>query len=131
MILGLDVGDARIGVAIASPIARIARPLTVLRNDETVVHEILQIMQAQKVEKIVIGLPRNQAGEETAQSEKVRQFAETLGKETSIEMVFADESLSSVRAEQVTLPKGRSPKDPLDDIAACFILEEFFVRREQ
>lgn len=126
MILGIDVGDKRVGVAIASPIAKLPRPFMVLANDEAIFETLAQIIKTEKIQKIVVGLPRNQAGEETAQSQKARDFAGKLEDISNGEVVFADESLSSVRSENVPLPKGRSPNDPLDDIAACFILEEFF-----
>jgi putative Holliday junction resolvase len=125
MILGLDIGDVRVGVAVVHPIAKLPRPLQILPNNEAVYDQILQLAQAEAVSKIVVGLPRNMAGAETAQSQKVRQFVTGLRAQTELPVVFADESLSSVRAESLPLPKGRSAGDPLDDLAACLILEEF------
>lgn len=126
MILGIDVGDKRVGVAIASPIAKLPRPLTIIENNEAVFDALLQIIAAESIKTIIVGLPRNQQGEETDQSQKARDFAGKLGERSGKDIVFADESLSSVRSETVPLPKGRSPNAPKDDIAACFILEEFF-----
>jgi putative Holliday junction resolvase len=125
MILGLDVGDARIGVAIVNPVAKLPRPLRIVLNGETVYDQILELAKAEAVNKIVVGLPRNMDGDETAQSAKIRQFTTKLAAKTDVPVVLVDESLSSVRAESLPLPKGRVAGDPLDDVAACFILEEF------
>jgi putative Holliday junction resolvase len=125
MILGLDIGDVRVGVAVVHPIAKLPRPLRIVLNDETIYDQILELAKAEAVNKIVIGLPRNMNGDETAQSAKIRQFTTKLAAKTDMPVVLVDESLSSVRAESLPLPKGRSAGDPLDDLAACLILEEF------
>ena len=64
-------------------------------------------------------------GEETEQSKISRDFADSLSKKSSVEIVFADESLSSVRAESSQNYRSTSGKY-FDDVAACYILEEFF-----
>jgi putative Holliday junction resolvase len=125
MILGLDVGDARVGVAIVNPVAKLPRPLQILANNDAVYDKILELVKHEAVNKIVVGLPRNMSGAETAQTQKIRKFATNLQAQTELPVVFADETLSSVRAESLQLPKGRSAGDPLDDVAACLILEEF------
>lgn len=123
-ILALDVGGSRIGVAIANSIARIPNPLTILQNGPKVFHELQALVREHDIKTIVIGLPRNMKGEETEQSKFSRDFADRLKEYVSSRIVFADESLSSKRAEQARLDLGRSPGAPLDDVAACFILEE-------
>jgi putative Holliday junction resolvase len=125
MILGLDVGDVRIGVALANPIARLPRPLAVIANDETVLEKIAEIVRREKIEQVVVGLPRNLKGAETAQSKKVREFAAILQEKLGTTIEFADETLSSVRAEAMPPLNKRSSGQSLDAEAACFILEEF------
>lgn len=118
-ILGLDIGDVRIGVALANSVARLPSPLAIIDNDRTVFDKLKSIIAEHDISLIVIGLPRNMEGEETAQSRVSRDFATELAKFTDAKIVFADEGLSSKRAE------AHSPdKKHLDDIAACFILEE-------
>ncbi|HEX5797711.1 MAG TPA: Holliday junction resolvase RuvX [Candidatus Saccharimonadales bacterium] len=129
-ILALDVGDARVGVAIANPIARIPNPLTILANGPKIFHEIQALIREHDVRTVVIGLPRNMKGEETAQTEASRRFADKLEEYTDAELVFADESLSSKRAEEDRSRRGRGPAEHLDDVAACFILEEHFLRNQ-
>ena len=125
-ILALDVGDVRIGVAIANTIARIPNPLAILQNGPKVFLEIESLVREHDISAIVVGLPRNMSGEETGQSEVSRSFADKLKEHISLPMSFADESLSSKHAEQHRSKLKRNPKEPLDDVAACFILEEHF-----
>jgi len=124
-VLGLDVGDARIGVAGAGLIAKIPEPLTVLKNDDSAIAEIDKLAVSEGAATIVVGLPRDQHGAETEQSAKARSFANILEQKTDYKIVFADESLSSKRAEAMLKDSGKDLAR-LDAFAACFILEEFF-----
>ncbi len=123
-ILALDVGDARIGVAIANTIARLPAPLIILKNDNQVFDSLKELAARHEVDIIIIGLPRNMQGEETGQSKAIRRFAEELKEHVDAQIIFADESLSSKRAEEYSLARKHQAKH-LDDIAACFILEEY------
>lgn len=127
-ILGLDVGIARVGLAIANSTAKIPSPLSVVNNDERVFERIKGLADDEKVKIIVIGLPRNMQGQETAQSEFARSFARKLGGYVDVTVEFADESLSSKRAEQKNRYSRQATGKHLDDVAACFILEEYFGR---
>ena len=124
-ILGLDVGDARIGVAIAGSIARLPRPLKPIENNPSVWESIKHIVDEQDAARIVIGLPRGQDGLETDQTLKVREFAKQLQNHFDCPVEFADESLSTVRAGE-TLRDQRQAGISEDSVAACYILEEFF-----
>lgn len=125
-IVALDVGDARIGVARASSIARISETIgTVPMNDEAP-SAIKQLLQDQAADVLVVGLPRNMSGEETAQTAKVRAFATKLEQETGCKVVFQDESLTSVQAE-VALDKDKKAynKGDVDALAATYILNDY------
>ncbi len=126
-VLGVDVGEIRIGLAIANDVARIPSPYSVLLNGDGVVEKIDEIAKNEEVSKIIIGLPRNMKGEETEQSAQIREWAKKLEEDLNLPITFCDESLSSVRAEKLQKydPKRQSGQ-PIDDLAACFILEEFF-----
>ncbi len=121
--LAIDVGEKRIGLAVANTIARLPRPLAILSNDGDIYQEIGKIIKDKNVEEVIVGLPRNMSGEETAQSDFSRQFAAQLGKKTGVKVEFADESLSTERVKNSTYKK--DPSGYLDSIAACFILEEY------
>lgn len=123
-LLGLDVGEKRIGVALASVIARLPQPLELISNNGHAFEQIASLAKEQSVELIVIGIPRNLQGEETEQSESIRLFAQTLSEHVSVAIEFADESLSSVRADEV-IKQGTFKEASRDSLAACFILEEY------
>lgn len=125
-ILALDVGQRRIGAAVASVIARLPRPLDVILADDQAIPKIKELIKTEGIELIVVGLPRNLQGEETAQSQSIREFTSTLMDLVQTPIVFADESLSSVRAESLAdHPTFKNASS--DSLAACFILEEYFV----
>lgn len=121
--LAIDAGEKRVGLAIANTIAKLPSPLAILPNDADIYHKISEIVKEEKIENIIIGLPRNMSGEETAQSRFSRQFAGEIEKATGLKINFADESLSTKRVAESTYRK--DPSGYLDSIAACFILEEY------
>ena len=129
-VLGLDIGDKRIGVALASGIARLPQPLETLPVNENIHHLIKELVSQHAVTLIVIGLPRNLEGEETAQSEQIRRFAADLAPVMEIPLVFVDESLSSKRADELMCTKSFKNISQ-DSLAACFILEEFFATMDK
>src|SRR5690554_4091367 len=96
-ILGLDVGEVRVGVALAGTIAKIPRPVVTLIRDDKIFSNIKEIADHEKADTIVVGVPRNMSGQETSQSNTIRQFADKLKEDTDLEIIFADETLSSVR----------------------------------
>ncbi len=127
-IVGLDVGTKRIGVAKADTSVRIAIP------DGTVVvnggefGEIASILKRYKTNWVILGLPRNSRGEETAQSAYVRDFAKKLRRAVpTVKIRFQDESLTSVEAEKrLRARKGYFyAKGEVDAEAASIILQDF------
>lgn len=123
-LLGLDIGNKRIGVALASVIARLPQPIEPLQSSESTIDEIRKIVKDKEISLVVVGLPRNLDGEETEQSRAIRNFAVNLEKSISTPLVFADESLSSKRADEI-IKKNTFKNVSQDSLAACFILEEF------
>lgn len=125
-ILGLDVGERRIGVAVASAIARLPEPLALIEVSDSVVEDIKEAIAKNGAGLVVIGIPRALDGGETAQSRSIREFADKIKQQIEQPIIFVDESLSSVRADEVA--KSKSFKNvSRDSLAACFILEEYFV----
>lgn len=125
-IMALDYGDARVGVAMADENIKIAIPYGALENTEQLLTEILKLALDNNIVKIVVGYPRNQSGEPTAQTEKVEQFFSQLEEVFDGEMVFQDESLTSVLAEE-RLKSYKKPysKGDIDAHAATIILEDY------
>jgi putative Holliday junction resolvase len=126
VVLALDVGEKRIGVASSDGTVRIARALGAIEVDGKEIDTVIRIMHEEKAEAIVIGYPRNQSGDPTAQTAFVESFADRLREASSAEIIFQDESLTSVLAEE----RLRSYKKPytkadIDTEAAVIILEDY------
>lgn len=125
IILALDVGEKRIGVAQGDADMRIAFPYDTIEVDGSEVQAIAELVMASDVETLVVGYPRNQSGEPTAQTQYVEDFVAKLT-DLPAEVVFQDESLTSVMAEQ-RLKQQKAPygKGDIDAMAACIILEDY------
>ena len=123
--VALDVGEKRIGVAVGDSGVRIAVPFLTIDVDGSEIEQIARIVIDEKADTVVVGYPRNQSGEATAQTAYVEQFA---GKLTDIapSLVFQDESLTSVLAEQ-RLQSYKKPysKGDIDALAATMILQDY------
>lgn len=124
-LVSLDVGEKRIGVAVADPAVRIAVPFQTIAVDGTEIETIAQIVIKENADTIVIGYPRNQMGESTAQTDYVEDFAKQI-EELAPTIVFQDESLTSVMAEQ-QLKAHKKPytKADIDAQAAAIILQDY------
>jgi len=121
----LDVGEKRIGVAVADPSIRIAVPFETVLVDGNEIEAIGEIVIREGAETIVVGYPRNQSGEATAQTNYVELFAERLAP-LEVTVVFQDESLTSVLAEeQLKSYKKPYTKADIDAQAAAIILEDY------
>lgn len=124
--LALDVGDRRIGVAIASAVAKIATPLITVENTDGIFDELADMCKAQAVGTIVVGLPRTLNGSDTAQTVRSRQFAAELAERLGTRVVLQDEALTSVQAERELERRGKAyTKGDIDALAACLILDDY------
>ena len=122
--LALDVGSARIGVAAADSGVRIAIPQETIPVDGQEMLSIAKLVVDGSIDTIVVGYPRNQSGEATAQTEAVEAFAKNLQDMAAV--VFQDESLSSVEAERRLETRGGSySKADIDAEAAAIILQDY------
>lgn len=123
--LALDVGSRRIGLAMADSQVKIAVPFGWLKNNENIVQEITELVLRHDIDTIVVGYPRNQSGEPTKQTEFVEEFVKQFENiELDTEIVFQDESLTSVQAEQ-RLGNKIKDKGEIDAEAASIILQDF------
>lgn len=126
-VLGLDVGEKRIGIAQADSSTKIAVPIGYILVDGTEWSELRQFSARFNTKMFVVGLPRSNEGKETAQSRYVRNFVARLGKELpGIQVKFQDESLTSVVAEERLKNRRRAyEKGEIDAEAASIILQDF------
>ena len=134
--MGLDIGLRRIGIAISDPLELLAQGHSVLERHK-LGHDLdvlSRIIDAEMVEGIVVGLPKNLNGTEGAMAEKIRVFGEQLKKKTGMPLVFWDERLSTVAAERVLLEADLSRKkrkQKIDQVAAVLILQNYLDFRKQ
>ena len=126
-IVGLDVGEKRIGVSRADSDTRIAVPVGFIEVNGAEWQEIARVARLNNTNLFVLGMPRSNEGNETAQSVFVRNFAKTLTEKIpGARIKFQDESLTSVMAEERLKASGkRYEKGDIDAEAATIILQDF------
>ena len=129
-VLGLDVGDVRIGVALSDPLGFTAQRLTVLERAGLAqdLETLCRLVERHGVAAVVVGLPLTMRGERGPQAQKVAAFCEALRKRLTVPVELIDERLTTVqgtRALQETGTRGRKRKAMIDQVAAQLILQQF------
>ena len=130
IILGLDIGDARTGVAISDELGIAAHPLCTIqrKSRKALLAELQELVTAHKVERIVVGLPLHLNDTEGKQAQKVRKFAEKLEQQINLPIIFWDESFTTFEAAQIlrgTKKRRKKRKQVIDQVAAVLILEGY------
>ena len=133
-ILGLDVGDKRIGVAISDELQITAQGIEVIerKNIQHDLKRIADLIKEYEVHKIVFGLPKNMNGSIGPQGESVQEFSETVRAAVKIETEFWDERLTTVAAEKTLIDADMSRKKRkgvIDKVAAVIILQNYLDSR--
>lgn len=133
-IMGLDVGDKTIGVAVSDLMGLTAQGVMTIKRvgKKKDIEALKEIIKERQVNKIVSGLPKNMNGTLGPQGEKVIKFCELLEEETGIKIEYWDERLSTVAAER-TLIQGNvrreNRKGVIDMVAAVIILQGYLDRQ--
>ncbi len=131
-IVALDIGSKRIGAASANVVARLAGPLVTLEVDETIYQRIAALLAEQTAAALVVGLPRGMEGQDTAQTEAVRDFVAGLRQRVSIPVYWQDEAVTSVLSEAALQAKKKGySKGDIDALAATYILEDFLAAHKE
>ena len=136
MMIGLDVGDRRIGVAAADGLGLTAQGLPTIERRKLGddLDRLIAVISERKASKLVVGLPKNMDGSVGFQGEKVRGFVEALlerirsSGSTEPEIIFWDERLTTVAAHRTLLEADMSRKKrkgAVDKLAAVFILQGY------
>lgn len=128
-LLGLDVGDRRIGVAVSDPTGALASPIGVYhrRDSQQDVEHVVGLATEYEANGIVVGLPKNMNGSEGPQAEKTREFAALLGAQ-GLPVALWDERLSTVEATRRMVEqrrKRRGIQQRIDSEAAALILQTY------
>lgn len=127
-LLGLDIGERRIGVAISDEMGMIASPLMTVQTSGNVVEEIRSLITRYSIARIVVGLPIGLSGREGPQAKIVRGVADDLARSLEIEIVYSDERMSSAVAEQALISQKTrrdKRKQHIDNMAAAVILQGY------
>lgn len=128
-ILGIDHGEARVGLALSDELGMFAHPLeTVEVRKIEPVGRIAEIVKRENVALLLLGMPRNMDGSYGPAAEKVKAFAEILREKTGLEIKFWDERMSTLAAQRVLRDAGRKTKDGrkvIDQVAAQMILQSY------
>ncbi len=130
IILGLDIGAARTGVAISDELGIAAHPLCTIRRKsrKAVLAELQELTAVHKVDRIVVGLPLRLNGEMGIEAQKIKKFAEKLKQLVNLPIVFCDESFTTVEATQIlrgTKKRRKKRKQVIDQVAAVLILDAY------
>ncbi len=128
--MGIDYGEARIGVALSDLLKMLASPYTTyhIKGTEQDVQFFLDLIKAEKVDTLVVGLPYNMQGEEQVIAHKAREFGQNLANLSGCKLVLLDERMTSVVAEDILRQKyrdWRERKQHLDEVAAMVILQDY------
>jgi len=133
--IGLDLGSRTLGVSLSDPSGIIASSYTIIRHNEEyekLVFEVKKIIEEFKVDKIVLGLPKNMNGTIGEKGELSYKFKEMLEKETNLEVFLEDERLSTKEATNLLIKNDTSRKkrkQVIDSMAATIILQSYLDKK--
>lgn len=130
VILAIDLGKARTGLAICDKAQMLASPLPQISewNREVLAEKITEVVKERAVELLVLGLPKNMDGTEGESAQNARSFGELLKEKTGLEVRFQDERGTTITAHNylnTTNTRGKKRKNVVDSVAATIILQNF------
>lgn len=126
-ILGIDLGEKRVGIAITVPVLNIPQPLKTVNRDE-LFKELEALLRQHKITRFVVGLPLNMDGTKGEKAQEAESFGKELEDRFNIPVSFYDERLTTVHAEKIIHEAGekiKGNKDIVDKISASLILEGY------
>lgn len=132
-ILGLDVGDRRVGVALSDPEGILASPLTVVEREGSnlEIEAVLKLVKKHEASCIVVGLPHSLDGRLGPQAKKALDFIKTLSERAPVRVVSWDERFSTIAAKRALTDAGRKrgkQRKRRDAAAAAIILQSYLDR---
>ena len=132
-IMGIDYGDARIGVAVSDLLGLTAQGVGTIKNKghKRVLEELDALIKEYSPTTIVVGLPRNMDGTEGFRVDATHKFTERLKTIYSGEIVYEDERLTTAAAGRylnITNTRGKKRKEVIDTVSACLILESYLAK---
>lgn len=133
-ILGLDVGDKTIGIAVSDLLHLTAQGVTTIRrtNEKADFEALGKLIDEYDPKEIVVGLPKNMNGSIGFQGEKTQEFAKKVYNKFKIDIIFEDERLTTMAAEKMLISGDVSRKNRkklIDKVAATYILQTYLDRK--
>ncbi|MBQ3134493.1 MAG: Holliday junction resolvase RuvX [Oscillospiraceae bacterium] len=130
IIMAIDYGDAHTGVAISDPTGFLTGIATTIhsRRDDVVLEELSRLIREHKVDRLVMGFPRNMDGTEGPRAQLYREFAARVAEVTGLTPVLWDERRTTVDAHRILADAGKNAKKrkkTVDAVAASLILEGY------
>lgn len=134
IILSVDYGDKRTGIAVCDKLEMLASPVCVITewNKAVLAQKIVDIAIEKKAELIVVGLPKNMDGSKGFRADSCEELGDTIKNLTSIPITFWDERLTTVSAHRILSDnniRGKKRKNVVDAVAADIILQDFIDSR--
>jgi putative Holliday junction resolvase len=130
-ILGIDFGQARIGLAISDELRLLAHPLETIPANQNPRKRIAEIVRNRKIDKVVIGIPRHMSGEVGDAARQALDFASELRQQLSCSVETWDERLTTVAANRLLAAAGKKTRETrkfVDQVAAQMILQGYLDR---
>jgi len=129
-VLGLDLGERRIGVAVSDPDGTIARPLVQFqpRSRHEIVETVQRLVAEHHADRVVVGLPLNVDGTLGEQAHRAKGVADVLAQAVGVPVAMWDERFSTEEADAIldhSMPRGRARKARRDMVAAAVILQSY------
>ncbi len=127
VVVGLDVGDRRIGVAVSDPSGALATPHGVIerRSRGEDFSELARLVGRLGAERVVVGLPLSLDGQMGPQARRVARYARAMAQALGVPVDLADERYSTVTAHALLVETGRKRRVPVDAAAAAVILQDY------
>ena len=139
VLMALDVGEKRIGVATSDALGILASPVTTIERDRTAqaIDDIAALVREYRAEKVVVGLPITLRNTHSRQTQKVRSFVDKLDDALDVPVVVWDERLTTAEATRIlrgpddgrrkgpSTKRRRKVKDNVDQVAAALILQSY------
>lgn len=135
IIMSVDYGDVRTGVAVCDKNEILASPVTVIteRDADILTDKIISLAQERRAESFVVGLPKNMDGSEGFRAEACREFASKLSEKSGLPTELYDERLTTVSAHNalnMTNTRGKKRKAVVDAVSAVMILEDYMASKK-
>ncbi len=136
IIMSVDYGDVRTGVAVCDKNEILASPVTVVteRDADALVEKIITLAKERNVQMFVVGLPKNMDGSEGFRADACKQFAANLQEKSGLTVDMYDERLTTVSAHNalnMTNTRGKKRKAVVDAVSAVMILDDYMASRKR